>query len=186
MLAAAAERARLGADEAWGFNNVTTRSVSIRDATAADVQLIFRFIQSMAEFDGRRGALQATPDMIREGLFGVAPQASVLLAEVDGIPVGFASYFRTYSTFLGRPGIWLDDLYVDAEARGRGVGTALLRHLARTADAWGCGRIEWTAGIHNHRGIEFYRRNGANVRENVRLWRLDHDAITRLADGAIV
>ena len=75
---------------------------------------------------------------------------------------------------------------MDAEARGRGIGTALLRHLARTASAWGCGRIEWTAGIHNHRGIEFYRRNGANVRENVRLWRLDRDAISRLADGAIV
>jgi len=165
---------------------VTTRSVAIRDATAADVQLIFRFIRSMAEFDGRLGALQATPEMIREGLFGVVPHASVLLAEVDGVAVGFASYFRTYSTFLGRPGIWLDDLYVDAEARGRGIGTALLRHIARTASAWGCGRIEWAAGIHNHRGIEFYRKNGANVRENVRLCRLDRDAISRLAEGALV
>jgi len=160
---------------------VTSHSVAIRDATAEDVQLIFRFIESMAEFDGRLGALQATPEMIREGLFGAVPHAAVLLAEVDGVAVGFASYFRTYSTFLGRSGIWLDDLFVDVEARGRGIGTALLRHLARMATAWGCGRIEWTAGIHNDRGIDFYRRNGANVRENVRLCGLDRDAILRLA-----
>jgi GNAT superfamily N-acetyltransferase len=102
-----------------------SRSVAIRDATIDDIQLIFRFIQRIAEFDGRLGALQATPEIIREGLFGAVRHASVLLAKADGVAVGFASYFRTYSTFLGRPGIWLDDLFVDAEARGRGIGTAL-------------------------------------------------------------
>ena len=111
---------------------MTSRSVAIRDATAEDVQLIFRFIESMAEFDGRLRALQATPEMIREGLFGAVPHAAVLLAEVDGVAVGFASYFRTYSTFLGRPGIWLDDLFVDVEARGCGIG----RRCFATSHAW--------------------------------------------------
>jgi GNAT superfamily N-acetyltransferase len=157
--------------------------VTIRDATVDDVDVVFRFIEAMAEFEGRRAALQATPERIREALFGRERRSSVLLAEVDGRAVGFASYFRTYSTFLGRPGIWLDDLYVDAAARGSGIGTALLRHLARVASASGCGRIEWTAGADNQRGLEFYRRHGASVRDHVRRCRLDQEAIASLAAG---
>ncbi len=157
--------------------------VAIRKATVDDVPLIFRFIEDFAEFDGRRARLQATPDMLRDGLFGAAPQASVVLAEVDGVPVGFASYFRTYSTALGRPGIWLDDLYVDEAARGRGIGTAVLRYLARLAQTSGCGRIEWTAGVENQRGLEFYRRSGATIREGALLCRLDRDAIRKLAEA---
>jgi GNAT superfamily N-acetyltransferase len=164
---------------------VASRAIAIRDATADDIPLIFRFIQKMAAFDGRLEALQATPELLREALFGAVPHAAVLLAEVEGVPVGFASYFRTYSTFLGRPGIWLDDLYVDEDVRGRGIGTALLRQLARMASQWGCGRIEWTAGTHNRRGLDFYRRHGAIIREHVRLCRLDGDAISRLTAGDV-
>jgi GNAT superfamily N-acetyltransferase len=164
---------------------VPSRAIAIRDATADDLPLIFRFMQKMAAFEGRLEALQATPERLLEALFGAVPQAAVLLAEVDGVPAGFASYFRTYSTFLGRPGIWLDDLYVDEDVRGRGIGTALLRQLARLASQWGCGRIEWTAGTHNQRGLEFYRRQGAAIRENVRLCRLDREAISRLAAGGV-
>ncbi len=164
---------------------MTGRSVAIRKAAEGDVDVVFRFIQAMAEFEGRREALQATRERIREALFGTPAQAFVLLAERDGIAVGFASCFRTYSTFLGRPGLWLDDLYVDAPARGSGIGTALLRHLARLASADGCGRIEWSAGADNPRGLEFYRRNGATVRDHVRLCRLDQAAIARLAEGGL-
>ena len=156
-------------------------ALRIRPATADDVPVILRFLQRMAELDGRPTALQNTPEMIRDAMFGEAPQAFVLLADVDGDPVGFASYFRTYSTFLGRPGIWLDDLYVEAAARRQGIGTALLRHIARLAVAAGCGRIEWTVGVHNERAIDFYRQHGAILREHVRCCRLDRAAISQLA-----
>jgi len=145
--------------------------------------MILHFLQRMAELDGRPRTLQSTPETIRGAMFGDRPQVLVLLAEVDDGVVGFASYFRTYSTFLGRPGIWLDDLYVEEAARGRGVGTALLRRLAHVAASAGCGRIEWSVGVENQRGIEFYRRHGAVLREHVRLCRLDLDAITQLAGG---
>jgi GNAT superfamily N-acetyltransferase len=153
----------------------------IRDATVDDVPVILHFLQRMAEVDGRSAPLQSTAQTIGTAMSGEAPQLAVLLAEVAGTPVGFASYFQTYSTFLGRAGIWLDDLYVEEAARRGGIGAALLRHLAGIAAAVGCGRIEWSVGVGNHRGIEFYRRHGAVVREHVRLCRLDRDAITRLA-----
>ena len=158
-------------------------ALRVRDATLDDVPVILHFLQRMAELDGRPRAVESTPETIRDAMFGDAPQVFALLADLDASPVGFASYFRTYSTFLGRPGIWLDDLYVEEAARGGGIGTALLRHLARLAAAAGCGRIEWSVGIDNHRGIDFYRRHGAVVREHVRFCRLDRDAITQLAGG---
>src|SRR5262249_50563742 len=143
--------------------------VVIRAASAEDIPLILAFIAKKAEFDRCPEAVEATPDKIRETLFGDVPLAGVLLAEIDGRAVGFASYFPTSSTFLAGPGIWLDDLFVDADRRGRGVGRALLQRLARLANERGCGRIEWTAGAHNERGLAFYRRHGARVSENARL-----------------
>src|SRR5205823_1745081 len=118
--------------------------------------------------------LQSTAETIRSAMFGDRPQVFALVAEVGD---------RMYSTFLGRPGLWLDDLYVEEPARGGGTGEALLRHLANIAAAAGRGRIEWTVGIENQRAIDFYRRHGAVLREHVRLCRLDRDAITRLAGG---
>ena len=153
----------------------------IRAAVEADLPLLLAFLRKKAEFDGCPEALQATPELLREGLFGPAPLAGVLFAEVEGEVVGFASYFATYSSFLARPGIWLDDLYVDEQVRSRGVGRALLEHLAGMARERGCGRIEWTAAAANSRALAFYRSHGASVSENSRLCRLNRDGIERLA-----
>ena len=92
-----------------------------------------------------------------------------MFAEIDGKPVGFAIYFLTFSSFLARPGIWLDDLYVDENARGLGAGKALLAHLAKLADERGYGRVEWVTAANNEKGLAFYRRNGARVQEVVRV-----------------
>src|SRR5581483_6015411 len=126
-----------------------------RSATAEDVGPVLGFIRKKAEFDGCPNSVEATAEKIRETLFGDAPLTSVLIAERGGVPVGFAAYFRTYSTFLARPGIWLDDLFVEEHARGQGIGSALIQHLAALAEELGCGRIEWTVARHNQRGIDF-------------------------------
>jgi GNAT superfamily N-acetyltransferase len=105
----------------------------IRQATPGDIPVVLRFIAKKAEFDGCAHEVETTEERLREALFGEKPLAGVLLGEVDGAPVAFASYFATYSTCLTRPGIWLDDLFVDAEWRSRGLGKALLVEFARMA-----------------------------------------------------
>ncbi len=166
----------LGSDQRRGEPNLI-----LRPAVEGVTALVLRFIGNLAEFDGGSGSVRATEDQIHEALFGDPPLAHVVLAEIDERAVGFASYFFTYSTFLARPGIWLDDLYVDAELRGQGVGRALLAQIARLAKARGCERIEWTVAVANERRIAFYRRNGASLRESYRPCRLDAAAIDRLA-----
>jgi GNAT superfamily N-acetyltransferase len=157
-------------------------TIRIRHAVAEDIPLILGFIRKKAEFDRCPVAVEATPEKIRQTLFGDTPLAGILFAEMDGMAVGFVSYFWTYSTFLARPGIWLDDLFVEVNMRSQGIGRALLRYLARMAKERECGRIEWTAGAHNLRGMDFYRKNGARVSDNARLCRVDRDAILRLAE----
>src|SRR4051794_39537993 len=145
----------------------------LRAATPEDVPLVLSFITRKAEFDGAAGTVEATERALLRTLFCDPPLAYVLLAEAGGGAVGFASYYFTSSTFLARPGVWLDDLYVDPATRGRGVGRAMLAPLARLARERGCGRIEWTVAVANERALAFYRRNGATVRERSRLCRLD-------------
>jgi GNAT superfamily N-acetyltransferase len=157
--------------------------IVIRDATVDDIPIILRFIGKKAEFDRYPQGVEATPEKLRQTLFADRPRAGVLFAEVEGTPVGFASYFSTYSTFLARPGLWLDDLFVDEEHRSRGVGEALVGRLAQMAVERDCGRIEWTAAAHNDRGLAFYRRLGATVRETARLCRLDREGFERLVEG---
>ncbi len=158
-------------------------AVQLREAVREDIPLVLRFIEKKAGFDGAADAVEATEESLLRTIFGDPPLAHVLLAEIDGRAVGFASYFFSYSTFLARPGFWLDDLYVDADVRSRGVGRAILTRLAHLARRRGCGRIEWTAAVTNERGLAFYRRNGAAVRERTRLCRLDAAAIDGLASG---
>jgi len=160
---------------------VTGATVYIRSATVNDIPLILQFIRKKAEFDGCPESVEATADKLRATLFGDIPLAGVLFAEIGGETVGFAAYFTTFSTFLARPGIWLDDLFVDASMRSQGIGKALLTHLAKLAQANGCGRIEWTASVHNDRGMAFYERHGARIRSNTRLLRMDRQAIERMA-----
>jgi GNAT superfamily N-acetyltransferase len=159
--------------------------ITIREATRQDASLILGFIRKKAVFDGVLHWVEATEEKLALELFGPRPVAFVLFAELDGLVVGFAIYFLTFSSFLARPGIWLDDLYVEEQARGRGAGKALLAYLAKIADDRGYGRVEWVAAADNAKGLAFYRRNGAQVQDTVRVLRLDRSAISRLAqDGA--
>lgn len=158
-------------------------SLRIRPATAADVPVILTFIQELAEYEKLRHEAVATEAQIRETLFGPRPYAEVILAEVGGEPVGFALFFHNYSTFLGRPGLYLEDLYVRPEARGRGVGRRLLTHLAAIAIERGCGRMEWSVLDWNEPAIGFYRSLGARPMDEWTVFRVTGEALERLAKG---
>ena len=159
-----------------------TSLLIIRSAIREDIPLVMQFLKWKAEFDGCPERLIATPEALDKYLFGSDALGGVYLAEHNGNVIGFATYFSTFSSFLGRPGIWLDDLYVLEAERGRGAGTALLRQLAKTAQERGCGRLEWIVSATNSPAIAFYERIGAQVREHTRLCRVDTAAIEKLAN----
>lgn len=156
----------------------------IRPATEADVPLILRFIRELAEYERLLHEVVATEARLRETLFGARPAAEVVIAEADGEPLGFALFFHNYSTFLAQPGIYLEDLYVRPEARGRGVGRALLAHLARLARERGCGRLEWWVLDWNESALRFYRSLGARPMDEWTVQRLTDADLDRLADEA--
>jgi GNAT superfamily N-acetyltransferase len=158
--------------------------VTIRPATPADVPLILRFIRELAEYERLAHEVVATEDGLRDTLFGARPYAEVVIAEEGGEPAGFALFFHNYSTFLGRPGIYLEDLYVRPELRGKGTGRALLAHLARLAVERGCGRLEWWVLDWNEPAIRFYRALGAQPMDDWTVFRVTGDALKRLAGGA--
>src|SRR5437764_938523 len=132
----------------------------IRPAEEADVPLILCFIRELADFEKLADRVSATEERLRRTLFGPRPAGEVLLAELWGEPVGFALFFQSYSTFLAQPGIYLEDLYVRPDARGHGVGRALLARVAKIAKDRDCGRMEWSVLDWNERAIRFYRRPG--------------------------
>ena len=152
-------------------------------AKEADVPDILRFILELARFEKLEREVEATEDGLRESLFGARPYAEAVFVEEDGERVGFALFFHNYSTFLGRPGLYLEDLYVRPEKRGRGYGKLLLRHLANVALARGCGRLEWWALDWNRGAIDFYRSFGAEPMSEWTVYRLAGDAMKRLAAG---
>jgi GNAT superfamily N-acetyltransferase len=156
----------------------------VRPAYEADLPAVMELLALKAEFDGCRDALVATEEQLRQAFFSSSPRAQVLLAVLDGQAIGLATYFQTFSTYSAKPGIWLDDLYVREGYRSRGVGTALMAGLARTAKGLDCGRIEWTVALSNDRGISFYERHGATVRHLSRCVRLGAGGIDRLAEEA--
>lgn len=143
--------------------------MNIRSATLNDVSLIFSFIQKKAKFDRDIGAfsgvLQATEDKIRNTLFGESPFAYVLFVEASGIEIGFALYGFRYSSFVGQPSLWLDDLYIDIDRRNQGAGAALMQHLAQIAQENNCTHLAWNADARNTCGLSFYRRLGAEITE---------------------
>ncbi|MDT8759913.1 GNAT family N-acetyltransferase [Sphingomonas psychrotolerans] len=153
----------------------------IRPATPADAGLILRFIRELAEFEREPDAVEATEEMLATALFGARPAAEAVIAELDGAPVGFALFFQNFSTWTGRPGLYLEDLYVTPAARGSGTGTALLRHLAGIALDRGCGRFEWAVLDWNEPAIQFYRAMGAVGMDEWRVQRVAGDALVRLA-----
>ena len=159
--------------------------MTIRPATPSDVPLILRFIRELAEYERLAHEVVATEDGLRDTLFGPRPYAEVVIAEEEGEPAGFALFFHNYSTFLGRTGIYLEDLYVRPGMRGRGTGRALLAHLARLAVERGCGRLEWWVLDWNEPAIRFYRSLGARPMDDWTVFRVSGDALQRLAgEGA--
>jgi GNAT superfamily N-acetyltransferase len=153
----------------------------IRPASPADVALILRFIRELARYEKLEDSVVATEEMIRETLFGARPYAEVIIAEEGDTPVGFALFFHNYSTFLGQPGIYLEDLFVVPEGRGRGYGKALLAELARIAVERNCGRVEWAVLNWNTPAIEFYKSLGAKPQDEWTVYRVTGEALTKLA-----
>jgi len=155
--------------------------VTLRAATSADIPQILAFIEGLAAYEKLSHACVATEDSLRQSLFGPRPYAEVILAEFDGQAAGFALFFHNYSTFRARPGIYLEDLYVLPEHRGRGAGKALLRELARLAVERGCARLEWSVLDWNEPAIQFYKSLGAEPQEEWTIFRVTDEALTRLA-----
>lgn len=156
----------------------------IRPATLDDVPHIVRLIRGLADYERLSHAVSLDEDRLREHLFGPQPFAEVLLAEDAGAVVGFALFFPNYSTFLARPGLYLEDLFVLPEHRGRGHGRALLAELARRAVERGCARLEWSVLDWNEPAQRFYRALGAAPLDDWQLYRLTGDALCRLAESA--
>lgn len=158
--------------------------LEIRFATVADTPTILAFIQDLAAYEKLAHEVVATEDALRSTLFGPRPAAEVLIAELAGAPVGFALFFQNYSTFLARPGLYLEDLFVRPEARGRGLGKALLAELARLAVARGCARLEWAVLDWNELAMSFYRGLGASALGEWTTWRLSDEPLRALAAEA--
>jgi GNAT superfamily N-acetyltransferase len=156
-------------------------ALTIREAAEADVALVASLIRELADYERLLHEVRLSEDVLRDALFGERRYAEVAIAEVDGETAGFALFFHNFSTFLGRPGIYLEDLFVRPPHRGAGVGRALLRHLAQLAEERGCGRLEWAVLDWNEQAIGFYRGLGARPTSGWSVYRLDGDALGRLA-----
>lgn len=152
-----------------------------REATIDDVPLLLTFIKELAEYERLLHEVVATEELLRATLFGERRVAEVLIGEHAGDAVGFALFFHNFSTFVGRPGIYLEDLYVRPAHRGKGFGRALLTHLARLAKRRGCGRLEWAVLDWNEPAIGFYRGLGAVAMDEWTVYRVAGDALDRLA-----
>ncbi len=154
----------------------------IRSATKDDAPLILSFIRELAEYEKLAHEVTANEITLTKHLFGAQPRGECLIAEVDDQPAGFALFFHNFSTFLGKPGLYLEDLYVKPEFRSAGVGILLLRELARTAIARDCGRMEWSVLDWNEPAIAFYNKIGAQSMSDWTPQRLDRTGIERLAE----
>jgi GNAT superfamily N-acetyltransferase len=159
----------------------TKEGLRIERADARDVPLILRLIKALAEYERMSDEVIATEDSLRETLFGARPSAEVVIAYAGTEPAGFALFFQNYSTFLGKPGLYLEDLFVAPEYRGRGYGKALLQHLATLAITRGCGRFEWSVLDWNEPAIGFYKKLGAQPMHDWTIFRVSGDALRQLA-----
>lgn len=160
-------------------------SIRIRPATEGDAELIVELIGELADYEKLRHECSATAEGVRQHLFGKGfgkgPVAECIIGEVDGVAQGFALYFTNFSTFMCRPGIYLEDLFVRPAARGKGLGKALLKRLAGLALERGCGRVEWSALDWNTPAIEFYKSLGAGPMDEWTVFRLTGEAMERMA-----
>jgi GNAT superfamily N-acetyltransferase len=158
---------------------------SIRQATVQDVPLVRSFIRQLAEYERLSHEAEVPEDLVRESLFGARPCAEVLLGYLDEAPVAFAVFFHNFSTFLGKPGLYLEDLFVVPEMRGRGFGRALLVELAKIAIDRKCGRFEWAVLDWNETAIGFYKKLGAVPMSDWTTFRVTGTALERLANTPV-
>jgi GNAT superfamily N-acetyltransferase len=161
-----------------------TAPITIRPATEQDVPTILGFIRDLAKYEHLEHEVIATEASLRQTLFGERRYAEVVFACLDNVPQGFALFFHNYSTFLGKPGIYLEDLFVHPDARGRGIGKYLLTWLAQTTVERNCGRLEWAVLDWNEPSIGFYRSLGAVLKSEWQIFRLTGEALTKLAGTA--
>ena len=159
--------------------------VTIRDARPDDLDTILAFIRALADYERLAHEVKADRDVLARHLFGPRPMAEVLIADHDGAAVGFALFFHNFSTFEGRPGIYLEDLFVRPEARGLGAGRALLAHLAHLAIERDCARLEWSVLDWNAPAIAVYRAIGAKPMDEWTVQRLDGEALVALAGVSV-
>ena len=166
------------------FSRTAAMTTAIRPATRNDAALIATLIRELADYEKLLHECHVTAEAIAQSLFGAKPQAECVIAERNGTAVGFALFFHNYSTFLAKPGLYLEDLFVRPEARGHGVGKALLAHLAQLAVARGCGRFEWSVLDWNAPAIAFYESLGARAQSEWSIYRVTGAALTALAAQA--
>ncbi len=157
--------------------------IKIRATTPADIPVLLQLIRDLAVYEREPDAVKATEAQLLEALFGARPVAEAVLAEHDGAAVGMALFFTNFSTWEGRAGLYLEDLFVRPEARGLGIGKALLVHLAGVAVARGYARFEWSVLDWNEPAIGFYKALGAKARDEWTVMRVDGDALAKLAAG---
>jgi GNAT superfamily N-acetyltransferase len=158
-----------------------SREITLRPATRSDLPQVLSFIRELAVYERLEHEVTASEADLDAALFGPRPHAEVVFACLDGAPVGFALFFHNFSTFIGRPGIYLEDLYVRPEARGLGIGKRLLAWLARAALERGCARLDWAVLDWNAPSIGFYRSLGAVALDEWTTFRLSGEALERLA-----
>jgi GNAT superfamily N-acetyltransferase len=157
--------------------------ITIRQAGAQDFELVAAFIRKLADYEKLAHEVRFDDATLHRHLFGPRPAAEVLIGEIDGVASGFALYFQTFSTFEGKPGIWLEDLFVEPDARGAGLGRALLSRLAALVIERGGARLEWNVLDWNELGKGFYRSIGAGHVDGWERWRMQDDALEALANG---
>jgi GNAT superfamily N-acetyltransferase len=159
-------------------------AATIRAATSADVGAMLALMYELAEFEKLTHLFVATEDNLNDALFGARPSAEAIVAERDGAMIGYALFFHNYSTFLGRRGLYLEDLYVQPAQRGSGLGKMMLRYLAALAVERQCGRFEWSVLDWNQNAIDFYEKMGASVLPDWRIVRMTGDALDTFAASA--
>jgi len=160
-----------------------TPPFALRPATQADTAAVLRLIRALADYERLSHEVTATETDLHATLFGSHPRAHAVLAEINGSPVGVALFYYTLSTFKLRPNIFLEDLFVEPEHRGRGIGRAFMRHLAQRAVAESCGRLEWRVLNWNQPSIDFYRHIGSQPIADWQTWQLSGGALAALAEG---
>ncbi|MBW4682437.1 MAG: GNAT family N-acetyltransferase [Microcoleus vaginatus WJT46-NPBG5] len=156
-------------------------SATLRSSVPADIRVLFQLIQAQAEFNQQLPAVTGNTDTLSEHLFGLRPYAEAIVAEHADNVVGFALFFYNYSTFLTKPGIYIEDLFIFPEYRQQGIGKAILTYLAQQAVTRNCGRLEWTVAIWNEPAINFYQHLGASVLPDWRICRVAGDFLLNLA-----